>query len=674
MNKSVQEEVKQLRDTINEHDYKYYVLAQPSISDYDYDQLVKKLEALENQYPELVTPDSPTQRIGKDLTKEFLPVTHMVPMLSLANTYSEQELLDFDRRVHDGLPKSEKAEYVVELKIDGISISIRYENGFMKTGATRGDGTTGEDVTANIRTIKCIPLRLKDYNDGGKIPRNLEIRGEIYMEIKDFEKLNLDRETLGEKTFANPRNFVAGTIKLLNPKIVAKRPLKLFAYSIITGDSFTDSQQKTLQLLDELGFRINKRYRLCSSIKEVLDYCKELEEIRSTLPYEVDGAVIKVNSVRHQKILGSIAKSPRWAVAFKFKAKQAVTKLNDIIWQVGRTGILTPVAVLTPVFLAGSTVSRATLHNIDEIKRKDIRVGDSVVIEKGGDVIPKVVSVVMSERPADSKEIEPPITCPVCGSNLYRPKDEVAIYCENHLCPAQMKNRIQHFAARGAMDIEGLGESLVNQFVDMGLLKTYADIYRLKEKREELINIERLGEKSVDNLLSSIEKSKSQPYPRVLFALGIRYVGSGAARKLAESFHSIDDLMNAPEDDIESVHEIGPSVSKSVKKFFSDEHNTRIIEELKNAGLIFKSEKPKTESASFTGRTFVLTGSLTKFTREEAGDKIRELGGKVTSSVSKNTDFVIAGESAGSKLTKAEQLGVKILTEDQFLELLNNQV
>ncbi len=672
MQTEIENRIKELRDQINEHNFNYYVLASPKISDYEFDLLLKELEQLEQEFPELITPDSPTQKVGKDFTNKFNSITHLVPMLSLSNTYNEKELFDFDRRVKDALPKSENVEYVVELKIDGISISLRYENGKLKTAATRGDGFSGEDVTQNIKTIKSIPQKLKNIPGYEDKLDEIEIRGEIFMNIEDFKKINEERETAGEKLFANPRNFVAGTIKLLDPKLVAKRPLNIFTYFVISKNEISQSHFENLELLKKSGFPVNEKSRLCKNINEVLEYCKELEEIRDLLPYEIDGTVIKVNSLLHQKILGSIAKSPRWAVAYKFKAKQATTKINEIVWQVGRTGILTPVANLEPVLLAGSTISRATLHNLDEIKRKDIREGDKVTIEKGGDVIPKVVNVIFAERPENSKETEAPENCPVCGSNLFKPENEVAVYCENHLCPAQIKNRIRHFSSRAAMDIEGLGESIVNLFVDMNLLKTYADIYKLKEHKNDLVNIERFGTKSVENLLNSIEKSKQQPFAKVLYAIGIRYVGTGAAKKLADHFCSIENLIAANEEQIESVYEIGPSISKSVKKFFADEHNIKIIEELKQAGVNFESEKIEVpQDSSISGKTFVLTGTLSKFSRDEASDKILMLGGKVTSSVSKKTDFVVAGESAGSKLTKAEQLGVKILTEEDFLKMIN---
>jgi DNA ligase (NAD+) len=667
---SVKKKIEELREKIRDYDYRYYVLAEPNISDQEYDALIKDLEKLEAENPELVTPDSPTQRVGTDLTKDFKPVTHLIPMLSLANTYNEDELFDFDRRVREGLPGSEKVEYVVEPKIDGASVSIHYIDGYLVTAATRGDGVVGEEITNNVKTIRSVPLSLKKKSSLPYSFSNIEVRGEIFMKLEDFIKLNKEREAKGEKLFANPRNSSAGTLKLQDPQIVAKRPLNVFTYTLISLEEDFKSQYDNLQILRMMGFNVNPEFKLCKNIDEVIEVCHKLEEKRSTLEYEVDGAVIKVNSLRHQEILGNIAKSPRWAVAFKFKAKQAFTVLNKITWQVGRTGTVTPVAELEPVFLAGSTISRATLHNMDEIKRKDIREGDKVIIEKGGDVIPKIVSVVMEERTSGSKPVQPPRKCPVCKSPLFKPPEEVAYYCENTDCTAQIKGRLEHFAARGAMDIEGLGSALINLFVEMGLLHTYADIYDLKNKRDELIAIERLGEKSVDNLLSAIEESKKQPFPKVLFAIGIRYVGAGAAKKLAENFSSIDELMDADEEKIESIHEIGPSISGSVINFFSEQHNKKNIERLKKHGLRFTSEKKLNKETFFTGKTFVLTGTLSRFSREEAADKIVLYSGKVTSSVSKNTDFVLAGENAGSKLAKAEKLGVAILNEKDFLKQL----
>jgi len=666
----IEKEIEELRELIREHDHKYYVLAEPIISDEEYDKLIKRLEKLEAENPHLITPDSPTQRVGKDLTKNFKSVTHKVPMLSLANTYSEEELIDFDRRVREALPENEKIEYVVELKIDGASVSLNYADGYLKTAATRGDGFVGEKITANVKTIRSVPLKLKNLKSISFLLKDFEARGEIYMNIADFYNLNKEREKRGEKLFANPRNSSAGTLKLQDPKIVAQRPLNIFLYSLISTEEEFKSQFNNLEILRKLGFCVNPEAKLCKNIDEVIRVCRELEKKRDTLEYEVDGAVIKVNSIAQQGILGSIAKSPRWAVAFKFKAKQAFTKLNKIVWQVGRTGTITPVAELEPVLLAGSTISRATLHNFDEITRKDIREGDKVVIEKGGDVIPKIVSVVLNERPSNSKETKPPTKCPVCGSQIFKPEEEVAYYCENSECPAQVKGRIEHFASRGAMDIEGLGEALINLFVDLGYLKTYDQIYDLKDKRNELGEIERLGEKSIDNLLNAIEESKKQPFAKVLFALGIRYVGSGAAKKLADHFASIDEMINASEEEISSIHEIGPSISSSVKNFFTDKHNLKVIQRLKEHNLNFKSEKKVARQTSFMGKIFVLTGTFSKFSREEAEEKISNFGGKPVSSVSKKTNFVLVGENPGSKLTKAQALGVQVINEKEFVKML----
>lgn len=670
MSVNIQKKIEELRNEIRKHDYNYYVLAEPTISDEHYDKLIKELEKLEKQYPNLITPDSPTQRVGKDLTKEFKPVKHKVPMLSLANTYDEQDLFDFDRRIKEALPEDEKVEYVVEYKIDGASVSLNYVDGYLKTAATRGDGTDGEEITANVKTIRSVPLRINLPAKSDFKLSDFEVRGEIFMLIKDFEELNHNRETKGEKLFANPRNSTAGTLKLQDPKTVAERKLNIFLYSLISLEDELETQEENLKFLKLLGFKVNPEYKVCKNIEEVLKVCGKLEEKRYTLDYEIDGAVIKVNSIKQQKLLGSIAKSPRWAVAYKFKAKQAYTIVNDITWQVGRTGTVTPVAELEPTKLAGSTISRATLHNYDEIKRKGIRVGDKVIIEKGGDVIPKVVAVVLEERPKNSKETFPPEKCPVCKSKLYRLEDEVALYCENPECSAQIKGRLIHFASRGAMDIEGLGDALIDLFVEKGFIKNFSDIYKLKNLRDKLTQIERLGEKSIDNLLRAIEKSKSQPFQKVLFALGIRYVGAGAAQKIADHFSSIDEIIAAREDEISSIHEIGPSISLSIRQFFSNELNVHLILELKEAGLNFKSEKKEIKKSELTGKTFVLTGTLSTFSRDEAGERIKKLGGKVTSSVSKNTDYVVAGEKAGSKLSKAESLGVKILSEEIFLTLL----
>ncbi len=670
MTPNPQQRIEELREIIRTHDYNYYILARPVISDFEYDQLMNELISLEKNNPHLITPDSPTQRVGSDLTKEFKPVEHKIPMLSLSNTYSEDELTDFDRRVKDGLPAGEKVEYICELKIDGLSVSLNYKNGNLLTAATRGDGSTGEEVTANVKTIRSLPLTVNRSIATKLGLDQFEVRGEVYIDLEGFRKLNEERELNGEKIFANPRNSAAGTLKLQDPRLVAKRSLKIFLYYLFSEKAELNSQEENLKLLDKIGFKIDRNYKLCSDIREVLDFCSYWEGKRETLPYEIDGVVIKVNSLKQQKILGSIAKSPRWAVAYKFKAKQAETKLKSITWQVGRTGTLTPVAELEPVFLAGSTISRATLHNIDEIKRKDIRENDWVIIEKGGDVIPKVVSVNLSKRDKNSTPPQIPAKCPVCGSKLFKPEDEVAIYCENNFCPAQIKGKIAHFSSRGAMDIEGLGDALINLFVEMGHLNDPSDIYHLKEKRSELIRIERLGEKSIDNLLDAIEESKKRPFHKVLFALGIRYVGAGAANKLAEHFLSIDQLAAASQDEIESIHEIGSSISKSVIHYFKNPQNKKIIVRLKNAGVNLTGEKKRLDSNKFGGKVFVLTGTLENMTREEAKQIIVDNGGIVASSVSKNTDYLLTGEEAGSKLEKARSLGVQIITKEQFLKLI----
>jgi len=673
MASAIEKKIENLRRKIREHDYKYYVLTQPSIGDEAYDKLLNDLEKLEEEYPSLITPDSPTQRVGKDLTKEFNPVEHKVPMLSLANTYNEEELFDFDRRVREQLPNGANVEYIVEYKIDGASVSLNYVNGLLKTAATRGDGTIGEEITNNVRTIKTIPLKLKDDKSIKYKLNDIEVRGEIFMNIDDFLNLNKERGKKAEKLFANPRNSAAGTLKMQDPKEVTKRPLNNFVYNLISPDEELGSQDENLEVLKKMGFKVNDSYKKCISIEEVIKTCKEFESRRDDLEYEIDGAVIKVNSIEHQNILGNIARSPRWAVAYKFKARQAFTDVKKIVWQVGRTGAVTPVAELEPVFLAGSTISRTTLHNIEEIERKDIREGDRVVIEKGGDVIPKIVAVVLSERKKGSKPVKPPGKCPVCKSPLYSPAEEVAIYCENKDCPAQLKARIEHFASRTAMDIEGLGEALADIFVDKGFLKTYADIYHLKDQRNELIAIERLGTKSVDNLLKAIEESKKKPFEKVLFAIGIRYVGAGAAKILAGNVGSIDALIKSSEEDLIKVDEIGPGIAKSIVNFFKNESNIENINKLKAAGLNFKSVENKaavTKDNFFSNRSFVLTGKLNSFSREDAGERIAAYGGRVTSSVSNNTDYLIAGEKAGSKMDKAKKLGVKILDEDELLSKL----
>ena len=674
MSSKIEKEIISLCETIRKHDYRYHVLADPIISDVEYDRLLKKLEKLESAHPEFITNDSPTQRVGQDLTKEFKPVQHKVPMLSLANTYNEEELYDFDRRIKEILDDNEKVEYITEFKIDGASVSLNYINGILNTAATRGDGIVGEEITNNVRTMKTIPLKLH-YNKSIPYKLNdIEVRGEIFMNIKNFEELNKQREKKKERLFANPRNSAAGTLKMKDPKEVARRPLNSFTYTLISPTDNLKTHEENLKILSKFGFKINQNYVKCKSIKSVIETCRKFESMRDYLDYEIDGAVIKVNSLVQQEVIGNIAKSPRWAVAFKFKANQVFTKVNKIVWQVGRTGTVTPVAELEPILLAGSTISRATLHNIDEIRRKDIREGDKVIIEKGGDVIPKVVAVVLSERKKGSKKIRAPRKCPVCKTQLFNLDNEVAYYCENNECPAQIKGRIEHFASRGAMDIEGLGEALINIFVERNFLKSYADIYNLYKIREKLIVIERLGEKSIDNLLTGIEDSKKKPFNKVLFAIGIRYVGAGVARKLAYNLKSIDKLIKTSEAGLIDIEDIGESIARSVKQFFSNQINLEIIDRLNLSGLNFKLKEERTDPINenfFTGKTFVLTGKLQKYSREEAGEYIERFGGKLTSSLSKNTNFLIAGEKAGLKLNKAKDLGIDVLSENDMLMHLN---
>ncbi len=666
----IDKKISDLRKQIRMHDYNYYVLAESKISDYDYDQLYQDLVKLEKENPEFLTLDSPTQRVGSNLTKEFLQVHHNTPMLSLSNSYEEKDLLDFDKRIKNMLNINNDIEYVTELKIDGVSISIRYENGLLTTAATRGDGFVGEEVTNNIRTIKSLPLSVNSSNK--KIPSSFEIRGEVFMKVEEFKKYNESREKNGLKLFANPRNSSAGTLKLHDPKEVASRPLDIFIYYLLSEEQTFESQSTNLEFLKEIGFKINPISKLCSNISEVLDFCDYWNVHRAELPYDIDGVVIKVNKINLQLELGNIAKSPRWAIAYKFAAQRISTKLKSITWQIGRTGAVTPVAELEPVFLAGSTISRATLHNRDEIERKDIRVGDTVILEKGGDVIPKIIEVDLKKRNLNSRMTKIPSECPVCGEKLIYSEEEVAIYCVNNNCSAQIKGQIEHFASRVAMDIEGLGKSLVDQFVDMKYLTCYTDIYTLKDKQAELITIEKLGGKSVRNLLSAIEKSKDQPFEKVLFALGIRFVGAGVAKKLAKEFKNIEALMNASKERIEEVKEIGPSISDSLLLFFSNTTNLIKIDLLKKAGLKFEIVSDETIEEIFDGFSFVLTGTLKSLSRENAKVEIEKRGGKATSSVSSKTNYVLAGENAGSKLDKAKKLGVKILNENDFISLIGN--
>jgi DNA ligase (NAD+) len=662
---SAQQRAEKLRAALRSHDYQYYVLSQPSISDFDYDQLMQQLILLENEYPVLVTPDSPSQRVGGEPTKEFPTVTHEVPMLSLSNTYSDEELDDFDRRVRESIGAG-KYRFVAELKIDGVAISLVYRNGVFVQGATRGDGTQGDEITNNLKTIRSIPLRIESAKG---LPKNLEVRGEIYMTKKDFEEMNRQQEVLGEKTFVNARNTTSGTLKLQDSKIVAQRRLRMFTYFLRTNDIVVKSHSENLQLLKKLGFVVNEHTAVCATIGEVKRFCGEWMTKRASLPYDIDGIVIKVDSIPQQQELGAVAKSPRWAIAYKFPAQQMETTLNAITLQVGRVGTITPVAELEPVFVGGSTVSRATLHNEDYINELDIRVGDTVFVEKGGDVIPKVAGVNRKKRPKSSKAFTFPKKCPECGSRIFRPEDEAAYYCENFECPAQVRGRIEHFAHRRAMNIEGLGEAVIDLLVSQGLIHNIADIYSLQ--KQEISSLERMGDKSAQNLLDGIEASKQLPFSRVLFGIGIRFVGEGVAKILADHFSTLDALRSASQEELENVQGIGPRIAESVYRFFRDAHSQKLIGRLVSAGVQTKSEKKKiTGTSPVTGKTFVLTGGLSSMSRDEAKEKIEARGGKSSSSVSKKTDFVIVGTDAGSKLDKAVELGVKTLTEEEFLRML----
>jgi DNA ligase (NAD+) len=654
-----------LRRELREHDYRYYVLAEPTVTDEEYDRLLRQLQDLEQDYPDLRTPDSPTQRVGGMPTKEFATVTHNPPMLSLANSYSEEEIRDFDRRVRELLGNAATA-YVAELKIDGVAITLTYRAGSFVRGATRGDGTRGDDITNNLRTVRQIPLRLRT---AVRMHQDIEVRGEAYMARDAFLKMNEHRVRADEKTFINPRNATAGTLKLQDPKVVAERPISLFTYTLFAPQARLTSHARTLALLTELGFPVNPHYRRCASIAEVIDYWKEWEEKRDTLPYDIDGVVVKVDTLEQQAELGTIAKSPRWAIAFKFTARAAETVLHAISLQVGRTGAVTPVAELAPVFVGGSTVSRATLHNVDYIADLDLRIGDTVVVEKGGDVIPKVTGVISAKRPKGAKPFTMPSVCPICGSGIYRSEDESNHYCENADCPAQIRGRIEHFAARGAMDIEGLGTAAVEQLVGLGFVHNVADVYMLAEHREELIALDRWGEKSTANLLAAIEKSTQQPFSRVLFALGIRHVGAGVARTIAEHFPSIDLLQTAGEDDLQAIPAIGPTIAASIIHFFREKHNREILIRLRAAGVQLQGIV-SAGGGTLSGRTFVLTGSLPTHTREEMRELIERHGGSVVSSVSKNVHFVVVGTDAGSKLARARALNIPTLSESELLSMI----
>lgn len=671
------ERIEKLRQTIRDHDHRYHVLTHPIISDYEYDFLMKELQDLEAENPHLLTSDSPSQRVGGEPISSFPVVRHPVPMLSISNTYATDEILGFDRRMEDWLGEEARdLTYSVELKIDGVAVSLRYQDGLLAQGATRGDGTQGDEITGNLRTIRSIPLRIPvDHPATGA----MEARGEVYLSHESFARMNITREERGESVFANPRNATAGSLKLQDPRQVAERPLQLFIYSLFFKDESAalsafpelDSHYRRLDWLGEHSFPTNPNARRFDSIQEVVDYCSLWGEQRETLPYDIDGLVIKVDSIRLQQQLGATLKSPRWAVAYKFAAQRTSTVLNDIIFQVGRTGVVTPVAVLEPVLVAGSTISRATLHNEEEVRRKDIRIGDTVNIEKGGDVIPKVVSINIDNRPADSMPFETPRNCPVCETPLVRIGEEVAIRCTNTTCPAQVQGRVEHFVGRNAMDIEGFGPAVTEQLLQEGLVRNVGDLYTLTH--EQLTSLERMGERSADNLLRSIEESKQRSLDRVIFGLGIQHVGERAARLLAENMRSIEALKGASSEQLESIQEIGPTIAQSVASFFGNQQNCEVVDKLREACIAM--ELPGAEASApeqpMAGQIFVLTGALERFTRDEAVAHIEALGGRVTSNVSKKTNYVVAGENAGSKLKKGLALEVPVLTEDEFGKLIN---
>lgn len=666
---NLEDQIDSLRDQIRHHEYRYYVLDDPEVSDAEFDRLMNQLKKLEAEHPELITPDSPTQRVGGKPREGFVKIAHSVPMLSLDNAYNEEELRNWERRVHE-LAGRKDIEFVCELKLDGMSLALRYEAGKLMRGITRGDGSTGEDVTANVRTVRSIPLSIppEKLKKAG-IPPDFEVRGEMLMPIASFKRMNEEREKQALSLFANPRNATAGTVRQLEPGITAQRRLDYFAYMLISnGRTVFDHHWDTLNALETVGLKVNPRRALATNFDEIWKFIGHWEEKRESLPYEIDGVVIKVNGTALQRELGFTGKAPRWAIAYKYAARAGITQIENIHVQVGRTGKLTPVAELKPVPIGGTTVSRATLHNMDEIERLGVKIGDWVEVERGGDVIPKVTRVLDdAKHPRGRKTFHMPEHCPVCGGHVVRAEGEADHRCVNQKCPAKLRETILHFASRGVMNIDGMGDALVTQLTDRGMVKDVADIYKLT--KANLLSLERMGEKSADNVLREIDNSKRLPLERVIYGLGIRFVGERTGQFLAEHFGSMDDLVKATEEELQQVEEVGPRIAKSIVEFFAEPKNRELVDELRAAGLTFKGKK-KERGTKLAGKTFVLTGTLATYTRDEAKKLIEDAGGKVAGSVSKKTDYVVAGTEAGSKLDKAKELGVKVIDENSLRDLL----
>jgi len=667
--KGIENRVEALRDTIRRHEYLYYVLDNPEITDAQFDQLMIELKKLEAEHPELVTPDSPSQRVGGKPREGFLKAPHSSPMLSLDNTYSEDELRSWERRVRE-LSGREDIEYVAELKLDGMSLALHYENGKLVRGITRGDGSIGEDVTLNVRTVRSIPLSIPlDKLKKAGIPADFEVRGEMLMPIAAFRKMNAEREQMGLSAFANPRNATAGTVRQLEPSITAQRRLDYFAYALLKhGRTHFDRHWETLNALDAAGFKVNKTCKLAKTFDQIWTFIGQEEPKREKLPYEIDGIVIKVDRTALQAELGYTGKAPRWAIAYKYAARGGITKIEDILVQVGRTGKLTPVAALKPVPVGGTTVSRATLHNMDEIERLGVKIGDWVEVERGGDVIPKVTRVIEDQdHPRGHKSFHMPERCPVCGGHVVRTEGEADHRCVNANCPAKLRETILHFASRGVMNIDGLGDALVTQLTDRKLINNVADIYKLA--KEDLLSLERMGDKSAQNVLNEIEGSKKLPLERVIYGLGIRFVGERTAQFLAEHFGSMDALIEAREVELQEVNEVGPRIAKSIVEFFQEPKNRALVKQLQDLGLRLTGTR-KQRGTKLAGKTFVLTVMLPHLTRDEAKKMIEDAGGRVSGSVSKKTDFVVAGDDAGSKLDKAKELGVRVIGEKEMQGLL----